>query len=425
MTAGDTYTIVISTYSPGTALSLPMDFFSTGSGSLVFTVVADEQFQPVSGSLNLGAAVVLDSLVGNATGDMGNVLNTLLALPESERAAVLNRLIPISSHAVVQTSAQATGAALGTVSQRISTLRSDSGLLVNGFAYMPAGIFLGDELLKPKRSLWVQGMGFWNDQEDNADYAGYNSTTTGLTVGMDQAIWESITMGVAASFSRSDIDMSGIRKNDSTDVDSYQATLYTTFDLERVWVDSMVAYSTHQYKSSRDTTTNGIAKGDFDGNQLTCRLTLGMPLEIRENVTLTPSVGGEWSRMEQDAYEETGAGPLSLAVESTSASRIKSIVGAELKGRYSHGQDLNIISSLYLGWSHDFDNDGIDSVARFSGGGSSYITPGQSIPEDTFNLTMGLAFNWQDKYELNLTAQGEKADDYQGMGGAFKCIWWF
>jgi outer membrane autotransporter protein len=146
---------------------------------------------------------------------------------------------------------------------------------------------------------------------------------------------------------------------------------------------------------------------------------------MADGVTLTPTVGVEWNRLEQEAYTETGAGALSLVVPGTTATRLRSVLGARLEVERRPSGDRVLRPSVRVAWRHDFRDEGIDTTAAFIGGGAAFVTPGQSIERDTFSLGAGLDYETPGGLTLSVNIDGELADGYRGVGGALVARWRF
>src|SRR5690606_11282957 len=72
-----------------------------------------------------GAAAVLDSLAGSATGELGAALAALSSLDASRQAEVLQHIAPQTNRALVAASAQTVGGALDTVQVRMDAVRAE------------------------------------------------------------------------------------------------------------------------------------------------------------------------------------------------------------------------------------------------------------------------------------------------------------
>lgn len=429
LNTGDQYTIVITTYSPNASLALPMSFYSVGPGSLTFVVQRTATFQPVSGGNNEGAATILDELTGNVSGPMNTILNNMLSMSDADRGAALNRVIPETGRALALASSQASGAALDSVFSRLSNLRG--GYTMKAFD-MPnyyansgslSGLSGGNEVDQKNNRVWVQGFGYWGDQDEKDGYVGYKSNSVGLTIGADKKFFDELVTGLAFSYARTDVNMDEPKDGDGMDIKSYQLTAYSSYDFGYMWVDGSLAYTLHDYESTRDTTVSGVARGEFNGEQGTLRVNLGVPFHITDKVTLTPVVGGEFSHLEQQEYTERDAGPMGLSVDKSISERLRALAGLELQADIETSSDLVIVPSLKIGVAHDFNNDGIDSSARFIGGGGSFETEGQDLPENTYNMGLGLGLKFSAVYELNFNLNVEKADGYKSIGGYVESVW--
>lgn len=79
--------------------------------------------------------------------------------------------------------------------------------------------------------------------------------------------------------------------------------------------------------------------------------------------------GVEWNRFSQDDYPETGAGALSMSVGGKTANRLRSALGAKLATKWTLSGGITIMPSVRASWRHEFNHDGVDTLAVFVGGG--------------------------------------------------------
>lgn len=142
-------------------------------------------------------------------------------------------------------------------------------------------------------------------------------------------------------------------------------------------------------------------------------------------MTLTPLAGLEWNRLELDSYHEKDAGPLALHVKGEHSERIASNLGARLEMAIDLEHGATLYPSTHARWVHQFNNDGIDTTAAFIGGGSSFVTPGQQLAEDSYIVGVGLTLQQASGSSVSLQLDTEQATARSGYAGQVEAQWVF
>lgn len=390
-------------------------------------------YSPNSNHVSGGAAAVLDGLVGSATGTLGSALSTLSALSPTQQAAALQRIAPNTARATGVASAQTVSGALDTVQARLNGVRTQGFVVgweddLNDGNVKLASAGDGNGLLTEetkKRGVWAKAFGSRGKQTSSDDYSGYHADTYGISFGTDVLLHNNWVVGAAFTYATTSVSMRDAHDGDGSDIKTYQLTGYTSHDFGKWYTEGMVAYAQQSYAGVRDTTISGVAESKSNGAQWAARATAGLPLNLSERVTLTPTAGLEWSLVQQGGYTEKGAGALSLSVGSQSANRVRSAIGATLATTVAVGGGVDLKPSVHLVWRHEFNNSGMDSAATFTGGGASFVTPGQDLAKNTINLGGVLALQKTKDFLMSLQVDGEKASGYSAISAQIIGHWRF
>lgn len=374
----------------------------------------------------------LDSLSESASGQMADVITLLQAMDDESQQRALQRIAPNSGSAMGTGSVQAVSGVLDTVAVRMDGIRSHSFQMAgaapadNAVLLASNNAYVGVPVLgrSSSHSLWLKAFGSRASQDEADGYAGYNATTGGMAVGVDTLLRSDTVVGAALTYANTDVDMENYRKGDGSTIDTYQLTGYATRDFGRFYAEAMLGYAYHGYDSRRDTTITGVAEGDYSGEQYAARVTAGMPVALSRTVIFTPTAGLEWNHLRQESYREKGAGALSMDVDSVSADRLQSILGAKLSTRYRAG-DYTLQPQAQLGWRHQFDNDGIDTTATFTGGGAAFTTEGQELSDDSFTAGIGLSVSKTESALFSVQLDTEQASGYSAYAAQVVGQWMF
>ncbi len=383
-----------------------------------------QTFAASSAAGTRGAAAALDAL-GSGAGAMSDALMTLALMTSAQQAAALEKLTPTPSRGAEVVASNVMTSTVDQVSSRLDGLRSaDSGRypLVLAAVGDVRGIAAGG--VPVTNGLWLKGFGVESHQGSRDGFAGYKSNGLGLAAGLDRRFAPGLFIGAALSYSDADLKYRDQLTGNSGDVSSTQMSLYGTQDMGRFYIDGMLAYARQKYDSSRNTGIAGIAVGSYDGHQWGARIGGGMPMALSSSLSITPQIRLDWDSINQDAYTETGGGPLALNVASRSADRLRSSLGAQLDHDMAWG-DVKTRPFLRAFWHHDFRNNGIDAAASFVGGGASFVTPGQKLDSNTFTLGVGVNFYTRSSFSASLAYDATLGQSYVAHVLQAKARWTF
>lgn len=438
LAAGTNYYLVITTFSNGAPIVLPLNFFVSGPAAVgVGGQPPAGLFLPNADILSSGAAQTLDDLRATASGDMATAIGVLNALTPTAQSTALAQIAPQTNEANESAVHDFNRSVLDSISNRLHRAQGERGLapalaqqaldtsLMLADNSANAGTGLGKLAGTGQYGLWLQAFGSKSSQDLHASYSGFDANTSGLTIGADTLLASDWVVGSAFSYGRTDVSQQDYRNGDSSDIDTYQLTAYASRDFGLWYLDGMLGYAQQQYQTKRNTSVAGIAKGDFDGEQLLAKVEAGYPIALGKQLTLTPLAGLEWNRLELDSYHEKDAGPLALQVRGEHSERIASNLGARLEMAIDLEHGATLYPSTHARWVHQFDNDGIDTTAAFIGGGSSFVTPGQQLAEDSYIVGVGLTLQQASGSSVSLQLDTQQATARSSYAGQLEAQWLF
>ena len=392
---------------------------SVTTNDLYITVARN--YAAISGSGNAGAVGDgFSSFARAASGDSATIVAAFDNLGSAAaQDAALQQLDPDMNGGINQAALNSTSASLGTVSTRLDNARNGvaSG---NG----QSGIATGDEFTDA--AIWTQGFGAYGDQDDVKGIAGYTATTWGTAAGVDWKMNEDSRLGFAFSYGNSGIDANGGLSN--TDVDSYQGTIYGSYDQPKYFIDWMGAFAWNEYDSTRDIVFGGInrtANGGYSGQEYSLKGTYGYKVPYN-GYTLIPTASLLYSHLNIDNYTESDAGSLNLDVDGQDYDFLQSGLGAKIEiPQMDQAKRVTWMPEFHAMWLYDFIGDRASSTARFTGGGSSFTTNGFSPEQSSFNLGTGITVYPSDNLSLQFKYDFEIRDDYTGHSGSATLRWKF
>ncbi|WP_431285007.1 autotransporter domain-containing protein [Humitalea sp. 24SJ18S-53] len=237
---------------------------------------------------------------------------------------------------------------------------------------------------------WMNGFGYAGSQNTEGSVTGYKDQIIGTMIGYDMALGPNTRAGVSIGRARSTID--GNAFDSRTVFDSYVATAYVGHERGAWFVNGALSVGWNDYTSSRQMSFPGVyraAQGSYGGQDYTAYGTTGYNF-VANGVRLTPLASLQYTRVDIDAYNETGAGDLNLNVQSRSYDFLESGLGGRAAYPFVRS-GITFVPELHARWLHQFSNPTMTQTASFGAvGSSSFVVPGQRTSDNTFNVGAGL-----------------------------------
>lgn len=402
--------------------NLALDNINVGASQ--FVLVPSGVFLPASpNNTTLGTAQTLDDILASGDtlpADFDAALTTLSALSDEDKAAALQKLTPNTSATMSNVTSQVLQGGLNEIGGRINAVHT----------YNNTGVSSGDETsllgsLTDPNSFWGQVSAYKSDQGMEDGFAGYEGISRSMLVGYDVSPVDELIMGMAFGYTDTDIDMKDFRSGDDAEIDSYQLSLYGSYQFENKLVfDLFGSYARHEFEGSRSTGID-TADADFGANHYGLRFDVSREFPVGSTgISILPKAGMEATTLRQESYTETGSA-LGQDFDSETSNRLRSNVSVEFKRPVVFEDQTTVVPKLRVGWKHEFRDDGMNSTSRFVGGGSEFTTPGQSVERNTLNLRAGVDIFSQKNFQVEAALEGDLADEYQGYGAQLKLKWGF
>lgn len=368
-------------------------------GNLVIGVDSVNSAATVAG-VSTSSAAAIDALMAGNTA-VGGLVQGLTVATDIEKAG--QQLRPEANNA----SLQATIAAVDHVSSVIGGHQDETRTASNG----NSGISTGETAQGV--GFWMQGFGFKGDQNKRGGIDGYTANTGGFVLGGDTLVGNGdFRVGVALGYASTGIDGAGITSTNRTDIDSYQGSLYGSYNAGTWYVNAVLGYGRHQYDTKRYISlANASVTGQHDANQYLAKIGGGYPIQMGK-VTVTPMASLTYVNLDQDGYTETDRSNsgAALTISSTKTDSFRSGLGAKVSVPLSDGSMKTAIEARAM-WNHEFADTNQDIAARFAGG-TSFTTNGVSQARDSANLGLGLSMNSANGQTLSVNYDAEVKSDY-------------
>jgi len=414
--SGTPFTI-ITTSGLGDAVALPTA--ASGNRRYAFTASVDAggdliltssegSFAAPSGATGNEAAVgnILTGIMGSG-GDMSSVLDDLGGLSDQEYNNSLGTMTPDVSSGTAEGSRTLTGNSFAMVSNRLGGARS-------GFA--GTGISSGEMLNGV--GVWMQGLGNHLKQDMRKGIEGFSANTWGTTIGADKAIDNHVRFGLAGGYGWAGVH-SKSSGSPSDDIDSFQGTLYGSYDslnlekarqggkksyeavrsqVENSWyVDGMFAFTQNNYDSRREIwlgANKRVAKADHHGQQYSTNFETGYKFifERTKALEITPFASLGYNYLYMNKYKEAGANALNLTVNGEGFHQLEQGLGTKVAYPITTKKVGTFIPSAKAAWLYDYIGDRFETTASFAGGGASFNTKGAKPAQNGMLFGAELAF---------------------------------
>ncbi|VVE08091.1 autotransporter domain-containing protein [Pandoraea fibrosis] len=314
-----------------------------------------------------------------------NLFNATLGALSDRSADSANR---IGKQLAPAQNARAAGAAtfdsLGVVNSHVNGLRvAQAG---------GTGVATGDSAAN--WGVWGQAFGGHASQSARDGVDGYSANYGGLLVGADRAFGDRVRAGGAFQFSRTVINNDGSTSGNSTSVNGYGLIAYAAYTGEPWYVNLTGSVVLQRYDSKRFVTMqgfNGMANGNFNGQQYVTSAEFGWPLAVGRAV-VTPLASITYSYLNQNSYTETGGNGTALSVGSAGSSSVRSALGAKFALPFETSTGT-WVPELSVRWVHEYNRTRQTTGASFAAdpiGQTGFTTVGATPVSDLAEMSLGL-----------------------------------
>jgi outer membrane autotransporter protein len=390
----------------------------TGGGGATDLVITATQKSTSTVASTLGtttdAANALAAGIAATASDttLTTAYNTAIQAGGSEAKKAAEQSQPNITAAAAQAITAASRGSADAVSARLASART--GVQVAGL--QETGVAAGDG--SRRNGGWGKVFGNIANQDDRDGVAGYDSHTYGLAVGMDNKVTDTVRLGAALSYARTNVDGNDSGNSD-TDIDSYQVAVYGSYEPGVYYVEGQLAYAFNSVDTSRDITFGGLnrtAKGSYDADQYSATLGAGVPMK-HDAFTITPKAGLFYAYTSSDSYTETGAGGMNLVVNPDDTSMLEGSIGVNVA--YDHKVSGGMLRpEVRAAVLYEFLDDNASATSRFTGAGATFNTEGLDTAQLGGTLGFGVGYTTADgMWEIRGDYDAELRQDFVGHSG--------
>lgn len=411
VSAGQVYSIVISTYSADDPLTnggvLNMTFYTTGDG--VF--YAAPPVVPASGS-------VFDSANQLSNSPALNAARVIDATPE-----LLALFAGLDSQQRSDAATQTLPLVLGATTSAITNSLSMINNVIQARQGSTSGLSSGDVALGGEH-FWIKSFGSWASQDARNGVSGFDADSKGLALGLDAAVSENTRLGLAFAYAKTDVDGDSRIAPQSAQIDTYQLIGYGTYTLTAdTRLNFQIDVGQNRTEGSRHILFTGdTAKANYDGYSVHLGLGIDHSLRLTEQLTFIPSARVDYTWIGEDSYREKGAGLLSLEVDD----RDSEALVFSLDGALDYHLAETTVLSVNLGAGYDVINESASMTSTYAGApGTAFRTEGLDLEPWLARAGLGLSHTLDNGTEVSLRYDAEARSGFTNQGAQIKARWAF
>ncbi|PKA68272.1 outer membrane autotransporter protein [Pseudomonas baetica] len=256
---------------------------------------------------------------------------------------------------------------------------------------------------------WARALGAWGESDGDSNSAKLDRNLSGFMLGTDKQLDDQWRVGMAAGYTRSDLDAHD-RRSDAT-VESYHLAAYLNSQFDALAVRLGAAYSWHDIETKRDVsvgTYNDRLKANYDARSAQVFGEVGYTIEAG-GIALEPFAGLAYVNYDTDkAKEKGGVGRLKADADqditfSTLGLRAGKVITLANGGQFT--------PRAAIGWRHAFGDTKPDADLTFIDGGASFSTQGVPIAKDSAIVEAGVDFQISPTGKLGVGYSGQLSND--------------
>ena len=427
--------------------------------SAFFTLVANStDYASVGGSGNRqSVGAYIDQNSSGAGGDFKVVLDAFRMLTTPQVQSGLGQLSGDVYGSQSQVAIQGTSQLIGTIGGQLrSGLFTGGGSNSGGFAsampspspaaatssdsgvalvsYVEASQTPCDVLIAPTCHAayhwrgWMIGYGLGGSAESDGNAAGIDYGLGGTTFGIERDLGDHVRLGFFGGYVGSSVSADNINQTVRTDGGNIGS--YLTHTSGRHYGIAMGGLQFDDFDSERTIQVGGLtrtANGESDGWQGFAYGERGLNLQLTRSHQWQPFAGLQYVYARQNAFTETGAGAMNLAMAGIDTHSLRSNLGSRLQWQsWTSARGWAITPEIRGSWMHEFLDTTSVVNAQFAGvGGAGFTANGLDLGRDWAIVGGGFAARPSDRWDLraDYNTQFNDRQVFHVGSGTLSYIW--
>lgn len=280
----------------------------------------------------------------------------------------------------------------------------------------------GNIASEPGGNAWGQVLGTWQDAEDDANAAGFDSNTEGFLLGWDGIIDSDARLGIVGGYTRTDLDSD---LNASAESDNYHLGFYASKQLDDLALRAGAGYSWHSIETSRSIaygSQHDSASDKYNASTTQLYTEAGYTIAAGD-VSLEPFANLAWVDYDTDGINEHG-GSTALEGDSDNDATL-STLGIRIATEWQTGEASSVALRGELGWQHQYGE--LERTAELTFRGSNMPFTVETVPpsRDAAVLQLGTDIAVNDTTTVSLNYGGLLSDNYADNSVSANLEWRF
>jgi len=241
------------------------------------------------------------------------------------------------------------------------------------------------------RGAWFRGIGSFGSVNGDSLTPGFVTASGGFLAGFDQPIAPRVIAGLAAGYTRSNVNE---HSTSSGDIDTARVMTYGGGTAGSGLWSATVGYAHDSISTQRGLPGIGKEQASYDGNELTLGAQWSQPLYFGDT-TVVPQIGARFLRLFEGGFAETGASGFNLLGQSNSATSLQPFIGATASRTIVTDNGMQITPTLAVGYAREVANNG-RSIEVNSADGTTFLAQGIRPSRDILTAGGGLTVKARD-----------------------------
>ncbi len=352
----------------------------------------------------------MDNLLANAEGDISLVLGEIQATRAGGHARAFNSLNPESYVNTQQALETGFKNYTETLRKRMRGLRNtkhyNNTFVQPGFLVLPDqdNRLVGkqtaadlDEILNLARNMdnpydvWARPYTQYGQLDQTSVNNGFGFDTEGYALGFDKWLDNERIIGMSMGTSLTNVDVDNNRSH--SNVDSQLFSLYSGYVTGSGYAESSLHYGYNDYGTLRNVTIGQINTMAFSEHEsFVYGATAGGGLFFPVK-TWDLEVYGvmQYLRQEEEGFQESGAGGISLNVASRKVDLLSTELGFHIGKQYKT-RSSSLYTEFGAAWLHEFNEDSSIEASFVDAPNSSFVVNSQDIDDNGLLFNAGLSY---------------------------------
>ena len=234
-----------------------------------------------------------------------------------------------------------------------------------------------------RTSVWTKVLGNLTSVDASNGKTGFDAKTGGVMVGADRSIGDGFTLGVAGSYSYTDVEDD---LNSSSTINTGRVALYGRYAYGIYGIDAVLGYG-HEWFDADRLVGGQVATSRHEGDEVNAAIAASMKLQTGDYV-VTPKAGVGYVHFWEGDYTEQGAPGFNLNVSAREIDSLRPFASVDVTRSFETAGGTKMTPYVSAEYSREVMDNAPSSTV--SVGGGSFIVNGVAPSRDRVSLGAGI-----------------------------------